>query len=220
MKGKRLVIKPIHAFLAVSSAVLFCVVFFGYITYRDYQNHKTWTYTHYPNPLRGLDMGDGMPGPNGEPPATVRELIPPIKIVEAHFYWDGGTCGVHLRDSVGTNVWISYPSPPEFENYPAGFRYNTLYVGSSNCDAPSARLPVSKPEAYMLCRSLRLALNDVRDEFDAMQADGHPEKYSQRNNDLSVAFGLLEKLEKCKRFHLENDLRSLESRIKQARAEN
>ena len=195
-------------------ACLLAVVL-GYKIHLNAEAHKTWTYHSYPNPMPNLEMGDGLPGPNGEPPATIRELVAPIKIVEACFYWDGGTIGVHLSDSVGTQVWISFPSPPEFENYPKGFLYNTLYVGALP-DAPSSRLPVTKAEAYMLCRSLESALKDAQKEYDAINGnENHPKRNSRRYDDLAVSFNLLKQLKNCRKFHLEKDLRALEKKIRQ-----
>ena len=148
-----------------------------------------WDYSDYPNPIPEIKPADGLSGVDGAPPGLVKELISPIELVDAIFWLDGGSVGVHLRDTTGTNA--------QFCCWKSG---QILYVGALHPDESSARLPLTRQEAFMLCNSLKLAAADkelvrkrcFKNKFD--ESDGIAA--------FNSVYWFLEKLEEIEDFQL------------------
>jgi hypothetical protein len=114
------------------------------------------------------------------PPPEITKLVPPIEIVDANGFDDGGTLFVKLRDSAETEV-VFCVSQDFFKNE---IPPNTLYVGAPHASQPSARLPVSSDERLVLVEGLKNAV----------------ETSKQRDSVYWFAKGVLEKLQSTKTY--------------------
>jgi hypothetical protein len=87
------------------------------------------------------------------PPPEITKLVPPIEIVDATGFEDGGSIAVKLRDSASTEVVLFVNQDAFKSRIPP----NALYLGGVPTQ-PSARLPVSSDERQIVVEALKTAL--------------------------------------------------------------
>jgi hypothetical protein len=126
--------------------------------------------------LRDEEPGDGLPGPQGEPPLQLKELEPPFRLLAA-----GGTVNypapekgtvVHvlIEDAAGTRVQFCLARDKTSISDPFKQPTYTLHIGGTHPSSRSTRLPLSDDEPAALADALRRVL-------EAAQADG--EKFTR-----------------------------------------
>ena len=104
--------------------------------------------------LPKLAGGECVAGSFGEPPGDVGTLVPPIRLVDAGGFLDGGTTWVSLTDANDSRAVFCVTQ----DCFGGDIPFNSLYVGGMHADMTSARLPLSKAEALMLVAALADAL--------------------------------------------------------------
>ena len=115
--------------------------------------------------LPRLAGGECVAGSFGEPPSDVGTLVPPIRLVDAGSFLDGGTTWVSLTDSNDSRAVFCVTQ----DCFDGDIPFNSLYVGAKHADRASARLPLSKTEALMLVAALAAALEN--EMIDVMSTD-------------------------------------------------
>jgi hypothetical protein len=105
-------------------------------------------------------------------PTEIKEFEPPVEIVTANGFMDGGTTYVVLRDAK-KRLMILCVSQSAFEETVPG---NTLFLNAAHSEEPTARLPFSKNETRIVVASLESAVkaNLTEEEREALQATGDP----------------------------------------------
>jgi hypothetical protein len=119
---------------------------------------------------------------------TVREvgkLQLPIKIVDYALFPDGGTQGLQLRDSDGSELFFCLT--PECEEF-FEFQPNRAYIGGFHPSSPGCRLlPLDNEELPRLIRYLKNAIQQP-----ASKSEIDPERFARKHR---IAEGLLRRLE-------------------------
>lgn len=97
-------------------------------------------------------------GSKGEPPGELKSFVPPIELVEANGYLDGGTTYVMLRDSRDVElVFCVYQDAFEDDPIPG----NSLFLGATHPEQTSARRPFTQEEASLVISSLEAAVKPL-----------------------------------------------------------
>jgi hypothetical protein len=107
--------------------------------------------------------------------AELTEFTPPVEIVDANEFLDGGTTYVKLRDAKGRIVLLCL-SQRFFE---ATIPNNTLFIDASHPEEPTARLPLSESEAQLVLASLKAAVTAAlpKEELEALERWGDPAEH-------------------------------------------
>ena len=113
----------------------------------------------YSNLFPSHPPGNGVAGAYGEPPRSIRKLIPPINNIDAGGFLDGGTTYVRIRDSTETEVVFCVTQ----EAFPSDTPAYSLMIGGRHDQETSSRYPVSTAEVRMIKDSLADALKHVGD---------------------------------------------------------
>jgi len=87
------------------------------------------------------------------------EFRPPITLISAGEFWDGGTIWVHMRDSKGIEVHLCV-SQNTFENEVPP---NTLFLNAEHVSQGLARLPFSATESALVVKGLTAAVEPLND---------------------------------------------------------
>jgi hypothetical protein len=140
-------------------------------------------------------------------PAEIKEFEPPVEIVKANGFMDGGTTYVVLRDAK-KRLMILCVSQNAFEETVPG---NTLFLNAAHSDEPTARLPFSENETRLVIASLESAIKAhlTDEERDALLDMGDPgeqrmhesvavpknERWSANEWTLTFAFDALRRLQ-------------------------
>jgi hypothetical protein len=108
----------------------------------------------------------------------IKDFEPPVEIVTATEFWDGGTTYVVLRDAKKRYA-ILCVSQNAFESTVPG---NTLFLNAHHPDSPTTRLPFSEEEARLVIASLDGAVkaNLTEEELEELQGLGDPAEHRMR----------------------------------------
>ena len=196
--------KP-QALSIVAVLALLCILYL-FVT-REQSGH-TVDHIAVLNALPTLEGGDGVAGKFGEPPGPIRTLVPPIEIVAAGGYMDGGTSWSTLRDSAGTKVTFCATQDAFESDIPP----NSLYIGGTHSDTTSSRLPISQTEALMVRASLGAALDQIGSEKLQELLHDYSENDSERKWQIRFAVQTLGMLANKQHFDTV-DLAVVENRI-------
>lgn len=109
---------------------------------------------------------DAKPNDSVAPPEELRDFEPPIELITAWEYADGGTVYVKLQDSKNRELelCLSQYLWDESED-PDSPPRNTLYIGAHHYSMDSAREPLNAAERKLIITSLKSVVDGI--EMDA-----------------------------------------------------